>query len=134
MKTNQWFAISGIVLAGLGVCLLANGEPDQKTQKSPAVALKEKGPAAAVTNVAKVGELPVVMYIEKRDQTITVKSGPKGPVYSVKSADGKTLFENLSAEQLRAQAPELHQFIKTAVAKGSGKSGAVLDARISAIR
>jgi hypothetical protein len=51
-------------------------------------------------------------------------------VYSVKAADGKTLFENVSAEQLRAQAPELHQFLKTALAAGSGKSGVVIDASL----
>lgn len=133
MKANLWFVIGGIILAGLGVCFVANGEPDQKAQK-PTSASKEKRPAVALTNVTTGAELPVILYIEKRGQTITVKSGPKGPVYSVKLADGKTLFENLSAEQLRAQAPELHQFIKTAVAKGSGKSGAVLDARISVTR
>ena len=61
------------------------------------------------------------------DRTITVKAGPKGPVYSVKSADGKVLYDNVSIEQLSAQAPQLGEFLKTAVA---GAPGAKTDARL----
>jgi hypothetical protein len=60
--------------------------------------------------------LTIIGYLEKRDRVITIKSGPKGPVYSVATKGGRVLFENLSADQLRAQAPELHEFIKTGVA------------------
>ncbi len=133
MKAKQWFVIGGMFLAGLEVCFVAEGEPGQKLQK-PTGALRSKPAAAAVTNAITSAELPVIMYIEKRGQTITVKAGPKSPVYSVKTTEGKTLFENLSGEQLRAQAPELHEFIKTSVAKGSGNSRAVLDARMSVTR
>jgi hypothetical protein len=91
-------------------------------------------PAAAVTKAAPASDFPVIGYLEKRGQTITIKAGPKGPVYSAKTTAGKTLFENLSAEQLRAQAPELHEFFKKAVAGGSGKSGVLIDARLDARR
>src|SRR5436190_12872786 len=75
--------------------------------------------------------LPVICYLEKQGCTITVKAGASGTVYSVKKSDGKVLCENLTLEQLRAQAPELHQFIKTAMAANSGKNGdARLDVRI----
>ncbi len=133
MKTNRSFLLAVTVLAGLLGWLVAQGQPAPKAQK-PVTPPKEKPPARALTNTAVASELPVILYIEKRGQTIIVKSGPKGPLYTVKGADGKTRYENLSVEQLRAQAPELHQFIKTAVAQGAGKSGAVLDARISATR
>lgn len=68
------------------------------------------------TNVVKKAGFPVIGYLEGRGKLIIIKSGPKGPVYSVKAADGKYLFEDLSVEQLRAQAPEIHQFIQSAVA------------------
>ena len=45
--------------------------------------------------------------------------------------DGKVLHENLSEEQLKAQAPEIHELIKTSVAGTSGKDGAFMDGRIS---
>jgi L-ascorbate metabolism protein UlaG (beta-lactamase superfamily) len=60
--------------------------------------------------------LPVIGHLEKRDRIITIKSGPHGPVYSVTTKDGKTLFENVSAEQLKAQAPEIHDLLKTGLA------------------
>ena len=61
------------------------------------------------------------------DRNITIKAGAKGPVYSVKTADGKVLCENLSREQLSAQLPELGEFIKTGVA---GTPGAWNDASL----
>ena len=90
----------------------------------------------AVAMLKAAADFPVVGYIEKRDRTIIIKAGPKGPVYSVKTADGKVLYENLSRERLSAQAPELGEFLKSAVAGSAGKSGAVVDASIrsSAIR
>jgi len=72
-------------------------------------------------------DYPVIGYIEKRNRTITIKAGPKGPVYSVKTADGKVLFDNCSMEQLVAQAPELGKELKTAIA---GMPGAKADARV----
>ena len=89
-------------------------------------------PKASISN----SNLRTVGYIEKRDRTITIKAGPKGPVYSVKTTDGKVLFENVSAEQLRAQAPELHEFLKSAVAGTDGKNvknGRKMDARIDVL-
>jgi hypothetical protein len=70
---------------------------------------------------------PVICYLEQRDRTITVKAGPKGPVYCVKAASGKVLYDNVSLEQLSAQAPALGEFLKTAVA---GAPGAKADARV----
>ena len=79
-------------------------------------------------NVKPAADYPVICYLEQRDRTITVKAGPKGPVYSVKTADGKVLYDNLPIEQLSAQAPKLGEFLRTAVA-GVGVTKA--DARVS---
>lgn len=65
--------------------------------------------------------LPVIGYLEKQDRTIIIKSSSLGPVFSVVRKDGRHLLEDLSLEQLKAQAPELHEFIKAAVAGGSAK-------------
>ena len=82
---------------------------------------------AATTNA--VADFPIIGHIEKRDRTITIKSGPKETIYSVKSADGKILCNNLTLEELRAQSPELHEFVKTAVA-GNIANGASGDSRL----
>ena len=71
----------------------------------------------------------VIGYLEKRDRMITIKAGPQGPVYSVATKAGKVLHENLSAEQLKAQAPELHELIKTGVAGDARMRGSRMDAR-----
>ncbi len=108
--------------------------PPRKSAKANLA--REAQPSVPAASVKSAADLPVVGYIEKQDRTIIIKAGPKGPVYSVKTADGKVLYENLSREQLTAQAPELGEFLKTAVAGNSGKKGVVVDASIrsSAIR
>ena len=60
--------------------------------------------------------------------------GQKHDTFLVKTSDGKVLLENVSLEQLRAQAPEIHEFIKTAVARedGSKKDASIRVNRIDA--
>jgi predicted lipoprotein len=112
-----------VAVAGLGLSQ-DKSPPRTPAKLDPSHAAQTSTPTAKVKPAA---DFPVVGYIEKRDRTITIKAGPKGPVYSVKTADGKVLCENLSKEQLSAQAPELGEFIKTAVA---GVSGTKADARV----
>ena len=78
---------------------------------------KPEGSAMGEGKANKGAPFAVIGYLEKRDRVITIKSGPQGPVYSVATKDGKALFENVSAEQLRALAPEIHELIKTGVAQ-----------------
>jgi hypothetical protein len=127
MKAKESFLVGCLIVMGLAACSLADDKPSQKRQAQPGAPPAAR-PAAVATKAPP--DFPIIGYLEKRGQTITIKAGPKGPVYSAKTTAGKTLFENLSAEQLRAQVPELHQFIKAAVASGSGKSGIVMDASL----
>ena len=115
MKANELFFFGCLSVVAVAACALAEDKPVQKTQGQMGTPQAER-PAAAVTKAAPASDFPVIGYLEKRGQTITIKAGPKGPIYSAKTTEGKTLFENLSAEQLRAQAPELHEFLKTGVA------------------
>jgi hypothetical protein len=117
-------AVVLIMAAGLA---MSQDKASQSTQ--PKLTAPHEAQAAAPAGSLKAADnLPVIGYLEKRDRTITIKAGPKGPVYSVKTADGKVLCENLSADQLRAQAPELSEFFKTAVAGAAGANKA--DARL----
>ena len=52
-------------------------------------------------------DFPVIMHLEMRDRWITVKSGPAGPVYFVKTKDGKIIANDLTEEQMQAQCPDL---------------------------
>ena len=68
------------------------------------------------------GPYTVIGYLEGRGRVITIKSSPHGTVYTVATTDGKVLHENLSAEQLRAKAPELQDLVNRGVAKGNDAS------------
>jgi hypothetical protein len=117
----------GVVLvAAVGLALSQDKAPPQ-TNRPKLASPHETQSAAAGKSVKAAADLPVICYLEQRGRTITVKAGPKGPVYSVKTADGKVLYENVSLEQLSAQAPALGEFLKTAVA---GAPGAKADARV----
>jgi len=116
MKTNSriFFCVLSIaVVVGFAVAQeKPNQQPSTKAPAQPA--------ANPSTNAIARSDYPVIGYIEKNDRQITIKSGPHGTLYSVKNAEGKLLLENVSAEQLRAKAPELQEFIKTAVARQPG--------------
>jgi hypothetical protein len=127
MRTNCKLLL---VLAGSAGLLGAEAKPKTKNSPQPTPAVTSASPGASSAKPAAASGPRVIGYIEKRRETITIKSGPKAPMYSVKTADGKVLFENLSADQLQARAPELHEFLKSAVAeKGDARVRARMDAR-----
>ena len=118
-------------LVAVAACALAGDKPAQKKQSQTGPTQAEL-PVVAVTMPEH--DSPVICFLERRGYTITIKAGTKGPLYSAKTTDGKTFFENLSLEQLRAQAPEIHELIKTAVVDASGKPGVVIDASLRRMR
>ena len=130
MKTSWKFWAADLLLIGLIGAALAQ---EKTTPPAPAKAVTAQKTfvTAPETKAPLPSDLRIVGYIEKRDRTIVIKASSKGPFYTVKGPDGKVLFENFSAEQLRAQAPELHDFIKTAVAGADAKNRVKIDAGMS---
>jgi hypothetical protein len=123
MKINiKLLFACGTLAAGTGL-LLSQQKSPQPAQTKPTA---PSNPSATTNATA---DFPIIGYIEKQDRTITIKSGPKETIYSVKSANGKVLCNNLTLEQLRAQSPDLHEFVKTAVA-GNISNGATADSRL----
>ena len=127
MNLNLKVLLTCATLA-IGTRLLLAQEKAAPTAPSKPVSPAKKSIGSA-TNGVVTSDFPIIGYIEKQDRTITIKSGPKETIYSVKSADGKLLCNNLTLEQLRAQLPDLHEFVKTAVA-GNISNGPSADARI----
>jgi hypothetical protein len=121
-----------LCLTCLGMLLsmpaLAQNNAGQKRLKEPPAAQQPQ----LSTNVP--GNSPVIGYLETKGRTIIIKAGPKGPVYSVRTPEGKLLFEDLSADQLEAKAPELREFLKTAVAGQKKSSAPKSDASLRLIR
>ena len=127
MRTNQALMFSGVVLVVMaGLALSQDKAPPQSTRPKLATPHEAQPPAPGKA-IKAAADYPVICYLEQRDRTITVKAGPKGPVYCVKTANGKVLYDNVSLEQLSAQAPALGEFLKTSMA---GAPGAKADARV----
>ena len=110
------------------ICLAKDKILLKATPKSAPIAAPATETSAAKKS-PEVNRLPVIGHLETRDKVVTIQSGPNGLLYLVKTKDGKILHENLSEEQLKAQAPEIHELIKTSVAGASSKNGGYMDAR-----
>ena len=114
-----------VVSLALGCAVLALAD-DAKQSPASQAANTPAAPAVKAGNPDKES-YPVIGYLEKRNCVITIKSSPHGTIYSVSTKDGKVLNENVSAEQLKAQAPEIYEVIKT----GNANDASL---RVSAIR
>ena len=129
MKTKL-IVVGGVaVIAGIAVLatVRARTQPASPTPRTT-VSLVKDAQAQAQTPVESPDLIPIV-HLEMQDKFVTVQSGPEGLVYLVQTKDGKVLHENLSEEQLKAQAPEIHELIKTAVAGSGSKDNSFMDAR-----
>ena len=127
MRMNQALLFGGILLVAVVGLALSQDKASSRSTPPKLTSPHEAQAPAPGKSVKAAASYPVICYLEQRDRTITVKAGPKGPVYSVKTADGKVLYDNLSIEQLSAQAPGLGEFLKTAVV---GAPNAQADARL----
>ena len=79
---------------------------------------KPQAPIAPQAEAAK--ELPVICRLVSREQTVTISAGPNGAVYSVQSADGKTLLANADRAELRRQFPVLSHQLDSAIVGFAG--------------
>ena len=74
------------------------------------------GPKGTLDN----SQLVTIGTMQNRDRIVTVKTGASGVVYSVATKDGKSLYENISPDKLKAELPALHEFIETGTASWAG--------------
>jgi hypothetical protein len=124
MKTTRTLLLVGLVLGTVVGCALSEDRPASQSRPKLTAPHQEQASVPRASPKASTNLL-VIGYLKGRDHSITIKAGPKGPVYSVKTADGKVLCENLSQQQLSARLPEVGGLIKTGVA---GTPGAWIDA------
>ncbi len=64
----------------------------------------------------QIEEGGVIGHIQTRDKTITIRSGSDGPLYTVKSVDGKVLAVDLSLDDLYAEFPDLKEIVENGLA------------------
>lgn len=81
-------------------------------------------------NAAGRAHYPLITRIATKDLTISVSSGPAGPLYTVTNRSGNELAIDLSLDDLRAQQPQLYEMIAPAIADShqpTGWAGVELD-------
>jgi hypothetical protein len=69
-------------------------------------------------------KLPVIVYLETRNEVVSIMSGYEGPVYTVTTKDGRILGEHLSEHELQVELPNIYHFLKTSYA--DGEKGSVI--------
>ena len=105
-----------IILIALG-CLCLPGFSGVVPGQDKAVVTETKGDTGGDhRDNSAAPDYPVVGYLKKRDKTITIKTGPDGPLYTVESKDGKILAVNLPAEKLYAKFPQLRNDLENGFA------------------
>ena len=130
MKTKLIVVGGAIVLAGVAVLAAVRARTQPNSPATRAAASIAKDEKASASAPAQSVDLIPIVRLETQDKLVTVQSGPSGLVYLVQTKDGKVLHDNLSEEQLKAQAPEIHELIKTAVAGSGSKDNSFMDARV----
>src|SRR5438067_8228777 len=129
MKTNAPIWLSCAVLIAAVICV-AEEKVETITRPKPAAAVAPAAPGVTAKMPAEATNFALIGHLETRDKIVTIQSGANGLRYLVKTKEGKVLHENLSEEQLKAQAPEIHELIKMSVAGKSSRNAAFMDARV----
>jgi hypothetical protein len=70
---------------------------------------------------------PVIVHLVGQHQAMTVTSGPDGPLYTAKTADGQPIVANATLQQLREQHPEVYRFVEPTMAVRADTDGVVPD-------
>ncbi|MFC1451818.1 PEGA domain-containing protein [Verrucomicrobiota bacterium] len=65
---------------------------------------------------------PSIGHLRTRDKLITIRTGPDGPLWTVRSDSGAVLAEDLSAAALSAKFPELRDVVEGGIADWAGIS------------
>ena len=91
---------------------------------------RSKEPASNFRGQTNSLPRPTIGHLETRDRTVTVTVGANGPVYTVRTKDGRLLYENLSGRELRAKAPGLYDLVTGGYARNTSNQGVKLDASV----
>ncbi len=63
-------------------------------------------------------KLQVIVYLEMRNEVVTVMSGYEGAVYTVTTKEGRILGKHLCEQELQVKLPNIYRFLKTSYADG----------------
>ncbi len=66
---------------------------------------------------------PVIVRLESKHETIVIKSGPTGPLYSVITSDGVFVVRDVSLAQLELNNPRVYRRVKSAIVESHAGLG-----------
>jgi hypothetical protein len=108
-RMTEGLAVAGILLAGC-----ATRQPQaSRVAAAPTAAVEPQG--------------PVIVSLVGQHQTIIITSGPEGPLYSAKTADGQPIVANASLKKLREEYPDVYRFVEPTMAVHADVRSAVPD-------
>ena len=58
-------------------------------------------------------KLRVLVFLEMRNEVVSIMSGHEGLIYTVTTKDGRTLGQNLYEQELQVRLPNIYHFLKT---------------------
>ncbi len=67
---------------------------------------------------------PVIVRLESKHETVVIKSGPTGPLYSVITGDGVLLVRDVTLAQLELNNPRVYKLVKSAIAASHARMDA----------
>ncbi len=59
---------------------------------------------------------PVIVRLESKHETVVIKSGPAGPLYSVITGDGTFVVRDVTLAQLELNNPQVYERVTSAIA------------------
>ena len=128
-KKTQWRLRLCLFALFVGGCSHGTGSPQTALPKTPPGPRPDGDVVQLLPNergkAVPVG--PIIGHLETRDKRITVRSGPDGPVYTVKSDDGKILAEGVPQSQLLARFPELESLVEHGIAADDARLRPAID-------
>src|SRR5688572_5254609 len=81
-----------------------------------AIAAAKPGPTTtSIPLRASVDGRPTIVHLVNRSEVVTVTRGPKGPLYSATTQDGKVIVSGATLEQLREKLPEVYRRVHPAI-------------------
>lgn len=98
-----------IVGAAMICCMGCANEKDAATQ-----VVADDPPVLA-------GDYPVIVSIESGHETVVVRSGPTGPLYSVITGGGTYVVRDVTLAQLESNHPQVHERVRSAIAAGHAR-------------
>ena len=64
---------------------------------------------------AQVDGRPTIVHLANRTEVVTITAGPKGPLYTATTKEGKLLVSGATLEQLRQEHPEVYNRLHPAI-------------------